>query len=153
MMRHDTPPSDQLAARIFGELGHRKDYDVPRMAAFGRWLQGYRETVGWTQVQLGHALGIGDQSVRKAEFGQLRWRRERYARLFALWSVIDYTWEPAGNGWAFIPQFADLPPEPAPAPKEALAEDERLMLDLYRALGDRDRAVLRAMAGVLSAAR
>ncbi|NMP21800.1 hypothetical protein [Sulfobacillus harzensis] len=153
-MQKNSTPRSRLADRLFREMGKKGAYDSVRMAAFGAWLQSYRESVNWTQARLGYELTVSDQSVRGAEQGALRWRRERYAKLFEIWGIIDYAWADQPDGsMIFVPRYAS--PESADKPPEeaALTHDEQLMLSLYRSLTERDQGVLRAVAGVLAAAR
>lgn len=155
MSQNDTTPIPvKMAERIFREIGPVAHRDNARMAAFGRWLQLHRESSSMTQKELGAALDLGAQSVRKAEAGNLRWRRERYAKLFEMWDIVDYAWSDQPDGsMIFTPRYS--PPDSAEqlAAGEAMTPDEQLMLSLYRSLSERDQGVLRAMAGVLAAAR
>ncbi|NMP23029.1 hypothetical protein [Sulfobacillus harzensis] len=153
-MQKNSTPRTRLADRLFREMGKKGAYDSERMAAFGAWLQNYRESANWTQARLGYELTVSDQSVRKAEQGALRWRRERYAKLFEMWDVVDYTWTDQPDGsMIFVPRYDSPEPAEQLAAGEAMTPDEQLMLSLYRSLAERDQGVLRAMAGVLAAAR
>lgn len=153
-MQKNSTPQSRLADRLFREMGKKGAYDSVRMAAFGAWLQSYRDSVNWTQARLGYELTVSDQSVRKAEQGELRWRRERYAKLFEVWGVVDYAWADQPDGSIiFVPRYAS-PASSVESPEAAeLSPDEQLMLSLYRSLTERDQGVLRAVAGVLAAAR
>ena len=153
-MQKNSTPRSRLADRLFREMGKKGDYDTARMKAFGAWLQSYRESVNWTQARLGYELTVSDQSVRKAEQGELRWRRERYAKLFEMWDIVDYAWSDQPDGsMIFTPRYSSPDSAEQLAAGEAMTPDEQLMLSLYRSLTERDQGVLRAMAGVLAAAR
>ncbi len=106
------------------------------MSEFGRRLRALRTGRGLTQEELARQLGVSKSALCMYERGEREPRRETLLAVARLFGV--------DLGELFgLPRTAHLDRIPAPSDADlALSPDERLLLELYRALGSEQRAAL-----------